>query len=306
MAASERLAGRAREWESLRLGLAASLDCLERDQFLILKTRGPAGYYVQVAHGGSEGVRAEAVSNRFLTGWERLDATAEARLHRLGWQPPVEVGDGPVNWWRCFDNPLPVQEIAELAVNTLVKGFDIPRVDCLVYKAFSSSGADIILPTLGVERDSDSSEVLTLEAQVDAALRRLLEVDEVSYDDDGDVPIRSGESMLYVRTVDDSGLVAVFCEMLRGVTKSLSLLDAVNEMNTGLPFARAMVVDIGVMIAAEVEPGPELERSLARAIDTVALAADEWGPKLQERFGGSTHSTEAPVRAAAAGSGPYL
>ncbi len=42
-----------------------------------------------------------------------------------------------MNWWRCFENPLPVREIAELAVEEwLVKAFDIPRVDCLVYKAF--------------------------------------------------------------------------------------------------------------------------------------------------------------------------
>ncbi len=110
------------------------------------------------------------------------------------------------------------------------------------------------------------------------------------YDEDGDVPIRSGESMLYVRKFDAPGPWKVFCEMLRGMTKSASLLDTVNGMSTGMPFARAMVVDIGVMIAAEVEPGPELERSLGRAIETVALAADESGAQVAGALWGGPHT----------------
>jgi hypothetical protein len=80
---SGRPKGRAAQWESLRSGLAAALSCLEREQFVILKTRGPTGLYVQLVHGGPTGMLVEALSNRFLTDRKRLDQIAESRLR---WQ----------------------------------------------------------------------------------------------------------------------------------------------------------------------------------------------------------------------------
>ena len=103
---------RATEWAGLETRLAKALACLEDGHFLILSTRNDDPYYVQFAAGGPQGMRAEAVSNRFLEGWRRLDRTAEDRLRRLGWRPPTDIGDGPVNWWRSFDTPLPVAGIA--------------------------------------------------------------------------------------------------------------------------------------------------------------------------------------------------
>ncbi len=79
---------RASEWQALVSRLAEALGCLEEGHFLILQTREEAPYYVQFGGGGAQGMRVEAVSNRFLEGWRRLDATALARLRRLGWRPP--------------------------------------------------------------------------------------------------------------------------------------------------------------------------------------------------------------------------
>lgn len=94
---------RAAEWVGLGTRLAKALACLEDGHFVILATRNDDAYYVQFAAGGPQGMQAEAVSNRFLEGWRRLDRTAGDHLRRLGWRPPTEIGDGLVNWWRCFD-----------------------------------------------------------------------------------------------------------------------------------------------------------------------------------------------------------
>lgn len=63
---------------------------LEAGHFLILRTQEEQPYYVQVPAEGAGGFRIEAVSNRFLNGWRRLDATAEGRLRRLDWRPPTK------------------------------------------------------------------------------------------------------------------------------------------------------------------------------------------------------------------------
>src|SRR5688500_10906 len=94
---------RAVEWNTLRSQLAVALDCLEDDHHVVLQTRGGGDYYVQFAALGSEGLRAEAVSNRFLEEWEQVDRAGERRLQRLGWRPPTDIGDGPDNWWVHLD-----------------------------------------------------------------------------------------------------------------------------------------------------------------------------------------------------------
>jgi hypothetical protein len=280
---------------------------LERGQFLILAARG-SDRYVQFASDGEDGLRAEAVSNRFLQGWQMLDKTAESRLRRLGWRPPTEIGDGPVNWWRSFDSPVPGKEVAELAVATLTKAFDLVRPDEIAYRAFSSDDEVILLPMLGVGRSVDPSAGQGLGRLVDPALRAWLTVDEIVYDSDGDVPIRVGEAVIFVRCDEDRGFAAVFCEVVTGVASSADLLEAVNEINTEIRGARAMVVDIGVMVAAEVEAGPGFEEALGRACDAVAAIANYWAPQLQQRFGGALAlgETSPPPPVAGGGVGFYL
>jgi hypothetical protein len=288
------------------VALSAALGSLEGGHYLILQTRGEADYYVQFAAGGSEGLRAEAVSNKCLEGWKRLDATSERQLRRLGWRPPADIGDGPVNWWRQFDEPVPVDEVATLAVSTLTRAYDVPRPGRLVYRAFSREGEEILLPGLGVDRLPRAGRHRPLAERVDAALRGWLGVDTISFDDEGDVPVRRGDAMTFVRTLTDPEMVAVFSPMLAGVDKTSALLDAVNEMNADLRYARVFLVGSTVMVAAEVDSAWDLEAPLARACDAVGWIADHWGAKLQVRFGGTTYFGEPPPAATTDGTGPYL
>jgi hypothetical protein len=201
---------RAGEWNALRVALGATLGNLERGQYLILQTRGEGDYYVQFAAGGTDGLIAEAVSNRSLDGWKRLDPTSERRLRRLGWRPPTDIGDGPVNWWRHFDAPVPADEVAKLAVSTLARAYDVPRPSKLVYRAFSRDGEEILVPGLGVDRLPRAGQLPPLGDLVDHALRAWLDADTISYDDEGDAPIRCGDAMIFVRILRDPEMVAVF------------------------------------------------------------------------------------------------
>ena len=200
-----RINARDAEWRNVTSRLAEALGCLEEGHFLFLETRGDSAcypYYVKFAAGGGEGFRVEAVSNRFLSGWQRLDATAEGRLRRLGWRPPTDIGDGPANWWRCYPAGAPATDMAELVVATLRKAYEVPRPVALVYRAVSRDGEEILLPTLGIDHHKRRAP---LDERVDAALRDYLEVDEVIQDEDDDRPVRSGDAMVYVRVVADRG-----------------------------------------------------------------------------------------------------
>jgi T3SS (YopN, CesT) and YbjN peptide-binding chaperone 3 len=77
--AGRRINARDAERLQLRGRLADKLACLEDGHFLVLQTRDDEPYYVQFAAHGADGLWAEAVSNRFLHGWRRLDRTAHGR-----------------------------------------------------------------------------------------------------------------------------------------------------------------------------------------------------------------------------------
>jgi hypothetical protein len=121
-------------WADLRDVLEVALT----DGFAIMHchliAEGAANRYVQFAFGPSE-VYAEAVSNTFLDPVERIDAQAERALRSLGWLPPVRSIQNErgrrlyPNWYRHWTaSPPPLDQIAEMAVNTLRDAYEIaPR-----------------------------------------------------------------------------------------------------------------------------------------------------------------------------------
>ena len=266
--------------------LAESIGCLEAGHYLVVQTRDEDAYYVQFAAGGPEGLRAEAVSNRFLSGWRRLDDTAHGRLRRLGWRPPTDIGDGPVNWWRAYPAGEAPEAAAALAVDTLRKVFDVARPVGLVYHAFAGSGAEILLPGLGLARKAATPP---LQDRVEGALRRILDLDELVRDEDGDFPIRRGEDMVYVRVVADPAYVSVFSPSLLGVEPTPDLFAAINEFNCSIRGARANFRDGAVVVGIEVDDQPEIGAALFNAYRAVSSLTDACASELQPRVGGQRY-----------------
>jgi hypothetical protein len=94
--------------------------------------------------------------------------------------------------------------------------------------------------------------------------------------------------------------------MLAEVETTSGLLDAVNDMNADIRYARAFIVGSTVVVASEVDPAADLDVCLARACDAVGWIANQWGAELQSRFGGATFFGEPPPATTSDGSGPYL
>jgi hypothetical protein len=205
------------------------------------------------------------------------------------------------------DDPVPFDDVARLAVSTLAGAYDVVRPSKLVYRAFTQDDEHIVLPGLGLDRMPRPGQQQPLPDRVDHALCTWLDADTISYDEDGDAPIQYDDAMIFVRRLTDPEMLAVFSPMLAGVEKTYGLLDAVNEMNAEIRYARAFVVGSSVMVASEVDPATDLDVSLARAGDAVGWIADHWGAKLQSRFGGTTFFGEpSSGERSGANGGPYL
>jgi hypothetical protein len=310
-------------WSVFERALALVLAALAEDQYLIVTVKGArvdedgasgSPYYVQFAAQGAHGLRTEAVSNNFLAGAERLDATKQRLLRGLGWSAPTSGAtsdarrdpDGSPNHFRDWAAPVPFAEVARVAVATLREVFAVPHPGYLTYTAFADD-AQILLPTLGLARelpeppaidDDDEAESVIVHpanpAELrDAAattLRILLKTDDLVVDDDGDVPLSWGNATIYVRILEDVPVVRCISVAATDVTPSTALRDAVNELNRAHPLVRAHWTDDAVILTADVYASPFVPDHLVNVLHTLAEIADETSDELSARFG---HEVEA-------------
>ena len=156
------------------------------------------------------------------------------------------------------------------------------------------------------------SKTEMVRAYAESLLEQFVSTDKVKPDNDGDYPVRYQSALYYVR-IDpgrrDDPVVQVFAVAVDKVEPGPSLYEALNDINTQLRFARAFWVRGQVLIEAEM-PGMSLSPDgFAGACQTVASAADHFGPRLAEQFGGKTafeDDKDAGYQVSEVGSGGYL
>jgi len=294
-------------WAPLETALARALAVLEDEQYLVLGAK-HTGYFVQFSAQGALGLRAEAVANAFLEPAARLDEHRVAHLAELGWRPPThtlaEVGtdaadpDGSVNHYRDWEVPVPVGEVAEVAVRTLREVYGVEHPRQLEYRAFDAEGEHILLPTLGINRAHDEPrepslpEVglppgMDLKTAVIATMKRVLGLDELHIDEDGDIPIRRGSAAVYVRVLEEPPTVVVYSPLVFDVTVGPEVFEELNRLNGQTYFVRFLLVGTTVMCSAEVFAHPFVADDVVSAYVLVSRLADEVDDELARRFGGT-------------------
>lgn len=121
--------------------------------------------------------------------------------------------------------------------------------------------------------------------------KTLLEIlgDAVQAIDDHVVAVQHGSSRILIRLLDaDEPQLQVFSPMLSGVDKTPELLDALNELNQRIPYAKVFWIERDVMLATELLASSLDKQSITNALGVVAKAADHFDDELKDRFGGET------------------
>jgi Putative bacterial sensory transduction regulator len=285
-------------WEQFGGRLAAVLGRMAAGSYLILSSRADDEivYYVQFAQGGRGGFRAEAESNNFLAGRWALSPAQEEQLAGLGWQCPMP-GDSDLNFMRQWPTPAPYAEIASLALRSLREVYGIERPSELVYRRFAKGGRDFAEPELGIAAERATTptgrvqgaapRLAELIPLVERAVKGFLGTDEIVRDKDGDIPIRQGSALLFVRTIDGvPPVVRVFSLVLHSVESSPPLLEALNEINAKIMFGRVMWGSDRVMVSAEVPAIGISAEQIAFVCLQIGALADHLDDELGDRFGG--------------------
>jgi hypothetical protein len=125
----------------LRRDLVGLIDLLvsSPERWILILCVGPRKYgrYVQLLVHEDGSIAAEASSNNFLEGSDRLSAEEEAALVTIGWKKP-RLPDRP-NWWAVQATVHPgTPEVARLLLGTLDGVYGVRDTEMITCRLFSS------------------------------------------------------------------------------------------------------------------------------------------------------------------------
>ncbi len=301
-------------WDAFEARLAPALERMLPETFLILilppRAREGSGPYVQFAHSGRQGFRAEASGNVHLVPAHALTPDAEERLGELGWQWPESSGSGgDRNFHREWPNPAPWADVAALTVQTLRDVFGVPSPVRLRFLHRGFPAFEGRLPPLGLgiraerlprtrgdlEPAGPMPALAGLNRRLEDALKAFLGLTELIRDADGDIPVRIGSALMYVRAVAGTPpLVQLFSTVLDDVDLTLPMLEALNDINRRILFGRIFWGHRGLTVAMEITGVGLTPEQVAFACVQLGNVADHLDNELRQRFGSPDDDRRTP------------
>lgn len=273
------------DWKDYRACLSAAFDALAEGESLTVEFDSDGVTpYVQAMRVDDE-ILLEAAGNRVLDeGW-KLDKADRKRLREMGFEKP---SDDMPNYWIV----LPVTHVdqaAHMAVRALREASHILHPSYL-----TSDGLDWqsepFPPT--AEEDPAARPPVTypesrehLDGLIDQALSEL--VDEVPHrDDDGDIPIRTGRTVVFIRVLDGRPMIRLFALMAKDVADRDAALREADRLNRTTEGIKFLLQDSTVIAAAELLAWPFAQTQFLALVRHMCDSVAEHEDDLIDRVGG--------------------
>ena len=291
-------------WPPFADKLAAVLAKLEEDQYLIVSVKG-SNRFVQFAAQGSFGMRVETTSNSYLAKPEQLNKRQVATLVAAGWKDPTgDPGestpesdpDGSPNFFLEFASPVAFDAVANLTVRTFAEILRVPYPGSLQYEAFEREGQALALPELGLklaERPPTPDKQEDLPQLLLATLKERTGVNDLEFDDDGDIGIRHGSALACVRLVGDAPFVRFYSRILHDLEDNGDILSRLNDINARQPMVHFVFRGDAIFALADICGAPFVADHVAHALVHFCSIVDGTDRLLQAEFGGETTFVEA-------------
>jgi hypothetical protein len=263
--------------DSLIIGLPTALDPAELEG---------AAPYVQILGMGADFVRGEVSGDTYLDARLRL---SEARTHALlaaGWTAPdATPGD---EFSANFTADLPrsaAARLVEMTVATVRDVFGVPHPSFLE------------VPGLAPAAAPDTTD---LRSQVERVIAEHF-AEPVVRDADGDIAIRAGSAMVFVRVATDAPIVELFSPLLLGASGDALALERINRANRTIRFAKLTWTGGRVMANQELWCDPFVPELLVGAVGVMTRLADEMDDRLRAEIGGRRFFEDGDAAEAPAG-----
>lgn len=299
----------ARAWTKFQARLADHLAEMGDEDTLVVDAEvgecaddGAAPYVQFAGFGDGTMVRGEVASNEYLAQGHRLSPEQCSQMEALGWAPPTvsagePTGSGSANYFA----DLPVGEADRLAVMSVKALRDVLGVAHPAFLSADPLGPEPetahLVPPPGISdvsgEDTGEDEAVAtmpeseehLRALVDDALRPLFG-SEPEKDDDGDIPVPYGSSLVFVRVERDAPVVQVFSVVAEGVTDRERAQFEVNVLNRDLRFMKFILVEDRVLAQVHLPAWPFVPEHLRSMLTGMSQRIDELDEDLVARVGG--------------------
>lgn len=302
-------------WQGFARSLAAALQTLPPGTGIELTLdptasgTGDAVYSVSIEIGDDGRLSALGVGNAELPQGYRMDRSAVADLVALGWSPPgVMAGSGD-----RFGLRTTTAEAARLAAvlsRTLRDVYGAPHPAFLVYAVHDQQDEPVAVEPLGTARpevapdedpelDLDEAlanartsqgleEAIALDERVRTVVATMMKStpDQLQVDSDGDIGIRAGSAMVFVRVRDNPPLVDVFSPVLTEIEPTEQLYVKLSELTNRMPIGRLYCTNDTVWASIPVFGRNFQATHLMLAVQVMTGLADELDDRLHGEFGG--------------------
>jgi hypothetical protein len=272
---------------------------------------GTAVYSVSLRVAEDGVVEALAVGNAGLPEGFRMDRSAVADLVALGWSPPG-VLPGSRDSFGLRTTVSAAGRLATTVSRTLRDVYGAPHPAFLVYLVHDEEDEPMEAAPLGTARhepsiDGDLSlddldedgvlsaaianaadEVIPLEERVRTVVATMSKttVDQLQVDSDGDIGIRAGSAMVFVKVRDNPPLVDVFSPILTEVEPTEQLYVKLSELTNRMPIGRLYCAADTVWASIPVFGRNFQATHLMLAVQVMTGLADELDDRLHGEFGG--------------------
>ncbi|GIM88579.1 T3SS (YopN, CesT) and YbjN peptide-binding chaperone 1 [Paractinoplanes toevensis] len=304
-------------WREFAGALAALLQNLAPDSHIDITLdptasgTGTAVYSVSMRVLPDGVVEALAVGNAELPEGFRMDRAAVADMVALGWSPPGVLPDSG-NSFGVRSAQEKAAQLATVVSRTLRDVYGAPHPAFLVYIVHDEQDEPIETaplatarhePTIGQSLDLDdldadgelraalagaAEEVVPLEERVRTVVATMSKtpVDQLQVDTDGDIGIRAGSAMVFVRVRDNPPLVDVFSPILTEVEPTEELYVKLSELTNRMPIGRLYCAQDTVWASIPVFGRNFQATHLMLAVQVMTGLADELDDRLHGEFGG--------------------
>lgn len=239
-------------------------------------------------------VVAEASSNARLGDAFQLSVDQLTALEALGWQPPSSTGPWPSpNFTAQFAQESSGQ-IATLAVATLRDVFGVQHPVFLAPDQL----AEILQGGETVQEDApgyDPSDFVAITPTDRAHLDRLITAELTEMfghapirDDEGDIAIRVGSTMVFVRPAADAEEVVLFSAIVHDVEGRSRAVEVLNDLNVETRHGRFALHRDRVFVTVSVLAHPFVPVHLHQAVRLISEIADGIDDELALKLRGRT------------------
>ncbi len=289
-------------WAGFQIRLAEVISMMDDSADLTIGTAtvndhvGPFVTFSAISH---DTIRSEAASNAVLDEDFQLTASQLDQMEQLGWQPPTAEGDrATANFW--VEEPQEnFDRLSELAVAALR---DVYGVQHPVFLA-PDQLAEILQPKpepLVGESEFDAEDVVAtipvspehLDEMMDRELTEMFGHRPLR-DTEGDIAVRVGSTMVFLRTSADGREIIVFSTVVHEVEGRSRATEVLNDLNVDARWVKFELIRDRVFVTMSVQAHPFVPAHLHQAVRTLTKVADGIDNELASKLRGRTTFNDA-------------